>query len=444
MTSERSAVAGVPATCDVVVIGGGPAGTILGALLARRGYEVVLFDKERHPRYQVGESTIPHIWKYADLVGASERLAQEDFVEKSGGTVVWNGVIRQMAFKDFGYTRPGMHVERDRFDAALLEHARASGVRVFEKVAALRATLGDERSSVTYRAVGNGMAGEVRCRFVADASGQNAVLAKQLGTRRVDDGFRFMSVWGYFADSKYVAQGGQVHPFAAVRDVPPTTFVSSIDSIGEWGWLWHIPQRDATSVGLVLPQEEMKALKASDEALEAFFLRQCRELPYLGRLLEEARYLEGSFHVIRDYSYRSTTVTGPGFYLVGDAAGFVDPIFSVGVLFAMFTGYLAGWAIDRSLRQPRSAERNRRIYAAQLDGRLEVARALALPQYGALGSASAAARRTVHFESQMEQELMFVVSTLTTRNENVLDMVQRRDGAALGSNRFQVLDEIAF
>jgi flavin-dependent dehydrogenase len=226
--------------------------------------------------------------------------------------------------------------------------------------------------------------------------------------------------------------------------VPPTTFVSSIESIGEWGWLWHIPQREATSVGLVLPQEKMQALKTSDEALEQFFLRQCRALPHLGRLLEDASWVEGSFHVIRDYSYRSSAVAGPGFYLLGDAAGFVDPIFSVGVLFAMFTGYLAGWAIDRSLRQPGTAERNRRIYATQLDGRMEVARALALPQYGAIDAASDAARRTVHFESRMEQELMFVVSTLTTRNENVLDMVQGRDGDRIASDRYRVLDEITF
>lgn len=435
---------GIPARCDVVVIGGGPAGSIAAALLAKRGYEVVLFEREKHPRYSVGESTIPHIWKYTDLAGASGRLAEEGFIQKSGGTVVWKGVIREMSFADFGYERPGMHVERDRFDAILLEHAAASGVRVFQKVAALRATLGDDESRVWYRTVGNGAAGEIRCRYVADASGQNAVLARQLGTRRMDDGFRFMSAWGYFEDSRYVAQGGRVHPFSSLRDVPPTTFVSSIDSIGDWGWLWHIPQRRATSVGLVLPQGAMRAVKGGDGAVEGFFLRQCRELPYLGRLLEDARYVEGSFHIIRDYSYRSSVVAGPGFYLAGDAAGFVDPIFSVGVLFAMFTGYLAAWAIDRSLRQQASAERNRRIYATQLEGRLEVARALALPQYGAIDAASGAARRTVHFESRREQELMFVVSTLTTRNENVLDMVHRRDGAAITSGRYRVLDEIVF
>src|SRR5215216_1140985 len=131
----------IPLRCDVVVIGGGPAGSTAATMLARKGYEVVLFDRERHPRYRVGESLIPHTWKYMDLIGASDKLKAEGFIQKSGGTVVWNGVIRQMAFKDFGYQHSALHVERDRYDFILLEHARGQGVGVFEDVNVLGADL---------------------------------------------------------------------------------------------------------------------------------------------------------------------------------------------------------------------------------------------------------------------------------------------------------------
>src|SRR5687767_13700480 len=129
----------VPRTCDVIVIGGGPGGTIPAATLAKKGYDVVLFEKQRTPRYAVGESIIPHIWKYTDGIGASEKLRAANFIRKAGGTVVWNGAIRQMSFVSFGYASPAMHVEREDFDKVLLDHAGDVGTRVFEETAVLGA-----------------------------------------------------------------------------------------------------------------------------------------------------------------------------------------------------------------------------------------------------------------------------------------------------------------
>jgi flavin-dependent dehydrogenase len=435
----------VPASCDVVVIGGGPAGSIASCLLSQKGYDVVLFDKEKHPRYMVGESLIPHAWKYCDAAGVSPKLEADGFIQKTGGTVVWNGVVRQMAFRDFGFKRPAMHIERDRYDWILLEHSRGAGTTVVEKVAVLDASFRDGgRQTVRYRATGDDAVGTISCRYVLDASGQNAVLAKHLGIRVIDEGFRFMGLWGYFEDSKYVGLGGEVHPFSRLKEKPPTTFVCSVDELGEWGWLWHIPMRESTSVGLVMPQEKVQAAKQSDGELEQYFLRKCREVPYLNRLLEEARYIKGSFHVIRNYSSRSTELAGPGFYLLGDAAAFVDPIFSVGVVVAMYSAYIATWAIDRSLKRKDGDARNRRIFASQMLGRYEMARALALPRYTSRGQANDLARATVQFESTLEKELMYVVSTLTTRNENVKEMVTDREGDKVTSSRYQVLDGIHF
>ncbi len=435
----------IPARCDVVVIGGGPAGAIAGTLLTKKGYDVVLLEKKKHPRYMVGESLTPHFWKYCDLAGASQKLEADGFVAKAGGTVIWNGVIRQLRFKEFGFTRPAMHVERDRFDHILLQNARERGVRVFEEVTAWKVDLdGDAESTVAYRHVNEEAAGTIACRFVVDASGQSAVIAKQLGLRVIDEGFRFMSVWGYFDDSMYVAADGQAHPFDHLKSVPPTTFISSIAGMGDWGWVWHIPLRDTTSVGLVLPLDEMKAVKASDEGWQAYLLRKCYEIPYLDRLLERAHFREDSVHVIRDYSYRPTRLAGPGFFLAGDAAAFVDPISSIGVALAMYSGYMAAWAIDRSFRLPEQSGHAQSVYDKLYRGRLEVARSLALPRYSASGNASDLAKLAIHFDSGIEQELMFVVSVVWSRNENFNEMAQKRDGQPIVSDRFKVLQEITF
>lgn len=432
----------IPKHCDVVVIGGGPAGSMAATFLCQLGYEVVLLEKKKHPRYNVGESLIPHFWKYCDIAGVSEKIEAEGFIKKQGGTVVWDGVIRQLAFKDFGYTRTALHVERDRFDQILLEHARSQGAEVFEDVSVIRAELDqEEQASVEYRTDGERSPDKISCRFIIDASGQSAVIARQLGIRMIDEGFRFMSVWGYFRDSRYIALGGRAYEAENLRAAPPTTFISSI---GGWGWLWHIPLRESTSVGLVIPVEQVREVKSSEEALEKYFLRRCSEIPILDRLLENARYCEDSFHVIRDYSYRPIRLAGPGFFLIGDAAAFVDPIFSVGVPIGMFSGYLSAWAVDRSFRDPRRTEQNRAMFESQFRGRLELARSLALPRYGAEVNASDLARRAIQVESSIEQELMFAASTVITRNENFLGMVQDVEGRQVTSERFRTLDEIIF
>jgi flavin-dependent dehydrogenase len=312
---------------------------------------------------------------------------------------------------------------------------------VFEEVMVTGAQLlRDGGPRVAYRTSG-GESGEIRSRFLVDASGQGAVIARQLGIRVVDDAFRFMSVWGYFNDSMYVGADGCAHPFESLASVPPTTFVSNIEG---WSWLWHIPQRESTSVGLVLTKEEMREVKGSKHALEQDFLRRCREIPYLSRLLEDAAYVEGSFHVIRDYSYRPTQLAGPGFFLLGDAAAFIDPIFSIGIVLAMYSAYLAAWAIDRSLRNPARAAASQAIFARQFGDRLEASRALALPRYGFGGGEAAMLERSIGFETALEQELMYVVSTLSTRSENFVEMTQSRPDAPTSSERYRVLEEIAF
>lgn len=432
----------IPKRCDVVIIGGGPAGSMAATYLRQKGYDTVLFDKQKHPRYMVGESLIPQFWKYCDVGKVSDKIEAEGFIQKQGGTVVWDGVIRQAAFKDFGYTRPALHVERDRFDHILLEHARAQGAQVFEQVSVVNANLNQgEQVSVTYRPAGEKTLSQISCRFIIDASGQNAVIARQLGIRVADQDYPFMSVWGYFTGSKYVALDGKAYPFEKLRTVPPTTFISSTEG---WGWSWHIPLRETTSVGLVVPMEQMKSVRAADEALEGYFLRRCSEIPYLNRLLETARYCEGSMHVIRPYSHRPKQLCGPGFYLIGDAAAFIDPVLSEGCLLAMYSAYLAAWAIDRSFKDPRRAAESQAFFTNQFAGRYELGHALMLTGYGASAKASDTARNSIQFDSSRERELMYVALTMAGRSENLLNMVKPADKERIAVNKYRVLEEIVF
>jgi len=435
----------VPESCDVVVIGGGPAGSLAATYLTGKGYSVALFERQKHPRYQVGESLLPDIWKYCDAAGVSDAIAAEGFVRKAGGSVDWNGEMRRLSFADFGYTRPALHVERDRFDHILLERARASGAWVGEEIAVLEADLSraeedESEVSVSYRPVGESSDSRIRCRYVVDASGPTGVIGRQLGLRVFDEGFRFMSVWGYFDNSSYLAADGLIYPARSVRQVPPTTYVSALPQGDGWAWLWHIMLRQTTSIGLVIPKAWVRETKGSAESWEAWYLRQCRALPLLQRLLADAAFCEGSVRLVRNYSYRSKQVAGPGFFLLGDAAGFVDPIFSVGVVFGMYSAYAAAHTIDRCFRQRARRDEHRSIFSSQVQARIELSRSLALPYYQAKDAGHAQAREAMGFSSTQAQALMYAASLLTDRSGNFDSMADSPEAHRAATERVRSLE----
>jgi flavin-dependent dehydrogenase len=436
----------IPKQCDVVVIGGGPSGSLAATYLSQKGYEVVLLERQKHPRLHVGENIIPHFWKYCDLAGVSEKIFAEGFVQKAGGMVAWKGTVRRMSFKDFGYSRPALHVERDRFDQILLENAGDRGVQVFEQVSVLGVDFGNdcETQSVIYRQGNDKTEGRISCRFVVDASGQNAVIARELGIRIVDESFRFMSLWGYFKNSKYIGFDGQTYSHEKVLDCPPMTFQSAIPNCGDWGWAWHIPLRETTSVGLILPIQVMKTAKPARESWESYFLHKCYEVPILNRLLEEAQFCPGSFAKIQDYSYRLTQVAGTGFFLIGDAAGFIDPIFSIGVPLGMYSAYIASWAIDRCLKNPSSLAQNQALFTSQLRDRYELSRSLALPGCRAIDPTRDRAKTAIQFTKPSERELMGVVSTMTTRSENFHNLIKGLPEGTSIVSKYKIIDEILF
>jgi flavin-dependent dehydrogenase len=259
--------------------------------------------------------------------------------------------------------------------------------------------------------------------------------------RHIDEDFRFVSLWAYFKDAKYVAADGRVYPHSQVRQTPPTTFVGSL---GDWGWSWQIPMREVTSVGLIIPLERFKVAKRENEGLEAYYMRTLQEVPYLGQLLAEATMVPDDFHVIRDYSYVPAKVTGPGYFIVGDAAAFVDPVFSLGVVLALYSGHMAAWAIDRSLRNPASAENSRGIFAHQFRGRYELARAMALPGRPLTEREGQTAHTFLNFQSDAEQDLMYTAAMLTTRSSNFQAISSSFDPLVRLRGKYRELDSIQF
>jgi len=275
---------------------------------------------------------------------------------------------------------------------------------------------------------------------VIDASGQSALLSRQMKARRIDEDFRFVSLWGYFENSKYVAGDGAAYPFDRIREIPPTTFVCSLS---EWGWVWHIPMRESTSVGMTIPLSEFKLAKAKENELEAYFQQVCRETNYLNKLLEDARYIDGSLHVIRDYSYLPHKYAGPGYFIAGDAAAFVDPIFSIGVVLALASGSLAAWATDRCLRDPAKAQTSEAIYTHQFGGWYELARAMAFPGRSINNRDISLASKFIEFQSDNEKDLLYAASMLTTRSSN-FEAIHNEHIAERLKNKCHTIETIRF
>jgi flavin-dependent dehydrogenase len=407
----------VPTKTDVVVIGGGPAGSTAANLLAQKGYEVVLLEKVRHPRNTVGESVLPHVWKYVEAAGATKDIEQAAFIQKSGGTTYWRGIIRQTALADFGFRRPSLHVERDEFDEVLLRVAQRKGVQVFEEVGVQKIAFDTGTKTLTYKDRRVGDEGQITCRYIVDASGQGAVIANQLGIREADKDLRFMSIWGYYDNSGYVAQGGVICPWHKRREIKPTTVQLGTS---DWGWCWHIVQKEHTSVGLVLAPAEAAEFKSGGDKLEHRFDRACRELPIIGGLLEEARLIPGSVRAIRDFAYRPTELAGDGWCLAGDAAAFVDPINSAGVITAGYSGFAAAWLADACLSKPAKKSFFTDTFSTLVRQRLLLFRLSAIPPgRNSYPADNPIAVRAAQLDSRSEQELLFVQTILTDRSDNL-------------------------
>jgi FAD-dependent halogenase len=329
---------------DVVVVGGGPGGSTLAALVAMQGNRVVVLEKEKFPRWQIGESLLPStIHGVCRLTGVSEQLAKAGFTVKRGGTQRWGANPEPWTFsfsvspKMTGQTSFAYQVERSKFDKILLDHARSKGADVREECSATGVINGEDRiRGVTYVDAA-GQAGEIRAKYVVDASGNRSRLYKEVGgTRQYSEFFRSIALISYF-------EGG--------KRLPPPNSGNVLSVAFDSGWFWYIPlTKTLTSVGAVVRRELASKIQGDPEEALLALIAEC---PMISDHLRDAkRVTEGEYGKIRvrkDYSYLNSNFWRPGMVLIGDAACFVDPIFSSGVHLATYSALLAARSINSVL-----------------------------------------------------------------------------------------------
>lgn len=319
--------------CDAIVIGGGPAGSTTAGFLAKNARRVVLFERERFPRYHIGESLLSATLPILDALGVTPAIEKAGFIRKPGGTFLWGADREPWSFffrEDPGGRPHAFHVVRSEFDHLLLRHCASLGADVREghRVRKVRYDESSQKTSVLVTdEEGNELTAEAR--YVVDASGQHAMLGSRDELREFNPFFRNLAAFAYFENAQRL-------------DGPLTGNILSA-AFGE-GWFWFIPLHDGTtSVGAVVDAGRFaEQAKGDATALYHRLLAACEPV---ARRLREAR-LVSPVRVVRDYSYSSRRFYGPGYLLAGDAACFIDPVFSTGVHLACLSGYLAAETID--------------------------------------------------------------------------------------------------
>jgi halogenation protein CepH len=306
---------------------------------------VLVLEKETFPRYQIGESLLPAtVHGVCRMTGVTDELAKAGFTLKRGGTLRWGGNPDPWTFafsvseKMAGPTSFAYQVERSKFDKILLDNAAAKGAEVRQNVTVtdVLEEPGGRVTGVRYTDA-DGTEREVRATWVVDASGNGSRIHKRVGgSREYSEFFRSLALFGYF-------EGGKRLPEPNSGNILSAAFGS--------GWFWYIPLKDnLTSVGAVVRREDAARIQGDPEAALQSLIDEC---PMVKDLLSDATRVTtgdyGQLRVRKDYSYHHTTFWKPGLVLIGDAACFVDPVFSSGVHLATYSALLAARSINSVL-----------------------------------------------------------------------------------------------
>ena len=319
---------------DIVVAGGGPAGSTAAARLRQLGHDVMLLERTPHPRFHIGESLLPFTMPLLDRIGFLPTMAAAGFVEKHGSRFMLadRGLAHTFYFDD-GLVPGGTHayqVTRSRFDHLLLEHCRAQGADVREGHEVRDVRFDDD--GVRVYAVGtDGRAYELRGRYLADATGRSGLVATGLRQRVMNPWLRKVAIFAHF--------------HGAVRDAGRDAG-NTISVVIDGGWIWFIPLEDGVaSVGVVVDGSRLRADGASPRV---FFERVLDEVDELRvRLARATRRTE--VHVASNFSYTAQALYGRRHVVLGDAGFFLDPIFSSGVHLAISAGVHGAEALHERL-----------------------------------------------------------------------------------------------
>ena len=338
---------------DAIIIGGWPAGSIASMGMAKRGRKVVVIEKATFPRFHIGESFLPATFDRLKELGLEDALRKCPHVPKFGADFAmgYGGKVLEIDFNQgFVACDEAFNIERAVFDAMLLDEARKMGVKVVQATVKEIKKLSDGDCLIVTDA------GEFAGKYVLDASGQGTVIGRHLGTRKpvTDPNLKKVAYFSQFENVVRPTGKREGHPLIAMSDE---------------GWFWMIPLNDkVTSVGVVLGADDSKKIQAEEGVTPENMLKWAiSHTPVVRERMKDAVWLHQTNQVIADFSYNCRPYAGDGHFLIGDAAAFMDPIFSTGVSVAVNSGMEAVGHVDKILAGKISPAAARAKYISHLE-----------------------------------------------------------------------------